>query len=156
MSEHEISKYSKMWTDIDNYALVSVPEAMPRKLGSQKKYYICEKYPGGYVDLMIDPIHIDLVVNKMLTAGVKILTQDEIIDANQPYHLWTDRLHDSVLVRSSVDLEEYRIYSLKFREYLNFAIWPKDVTWSSVIQKMIEAGADIVDEKDIKELNSDN
>ena len=98
MSTDDISKYSELWTDIDNYALVPISDAQAAKRMAKEKYDICKKYPGGYIFVVIDPTCVIEVINKMLEAKVTILTGNDVDEANQPYHLWTDRIHEFALI----------------------------------------------------------
>lgn len=133
----EILSWSHCWTDLDNSALVE----RVGNLGKRRSTHIIyRRNPGGYHPTL--PTIPQDIIDKMLVAGVKIFTKKEVLDANKPYHLWTDLSHEYLLVGEGYDAVE-KILSLHFMEFVGWNEWGA-YTWEELIGNMEEAGVGLV------------
>jgi len=177
-----MDSYSDLWTNIENYALVEVPESLKKQ--EKQSHVIYERFPLGYT-VFQEAFWIrkkQKVINKMLKSGVQVLNHKDIEKTNEEYYLWIDRDHenldeesqrlrDHILEYSNMwtDVDEYVLIEIPETNYLRrveqthyvfkrhqfgyHIVFILNKSPQSVIDKMLVEGVRISSREEIEDAN---
>lgn len=144
LDNEELERHKDMWENPEGWALAPTPRWVDKaKFYGNVKVAPVKKTPLGYTEYGIPSNVAELIVNKMIEAGVEILDEIPNETLDQRYqHMWTDRKDEFVLFNSAIH-GGYVVYYKPTMEMVHIYRDKRD--WC--IENMHLAGVEVLEKK---------
>ena len=103
MTNHNLQTYSDMWSSPNDWILGPVNWIDDSRWYGDAKYAPYKKKPLTYMPFSLPSDIAEIIVEKMIDAGVEILDRIPIETREERYqHMWADRKDEFVLCRADI------------------------------------------------------